>query len=339
MRRWCGIVVVVPLVLLMAVQSWAVDFDEYTQLVQAAEGAHGSLEGAAPDLLPALREHALERDLAVIQWLDDFFASEEFTALPTEQQGLAYRDRYRNEFNASRLLIDLDRCEEARDRVRSLLESGAQDEELRPRLTETYENALACVSRSRVAHLSIAATPADARILVDGEFLGLVTATHDVDLGEHTLTIQADGYFSEESTFVAQEEGEQINLGPFNLVEEPPATVITSSRRGPEWYEWTLWGVGAAGIGVGTAMLISASSRQDDIDNPPAGKVVLDPEAEQDIVDQNQMFGIIGLGVGGAAAIGGTISFLLRGEKEPDQTAWNGGFDPMSRTFWIGASF
>ena len=339
MRRWRAFAVVVPILLAVAAQSWAVDFDEYTRLVQAAEGAHASLEGAATELLPALREHALERDVAVIQWLDDFFASEEFTALPPDQQTLAYRDRYRNEFNASRLLIELDRCEEARDRVRSLLESGVQDDELRPRLTETYESALACVSRSRVATLSLSATPADARVLVDGEYLGLATATHEVDLGEHTLTLQADGYLSEETNFMAEAEGEQISLGPFALIEEPPPEVVVSGRRGPAWHEWTLWGVGVAGIGVGTAMILSASSRQDDIDNPPAGKVVLDPQAEQDIVDRDQLIGIISLGVGGAAAIGGTISFLLRGDEESSQTAWDAGFDPTHRMLWIRGSF
>ena len=57
------------------------DFEEYARLVEQANSAHALLEGASPDLLPALRTNAVERDMAVIQWLDTFFASEEFATM------------------------------------------------------------------------------------------------------------------------------------------------------------------------------------------------------------------------------------------------------------------
>ncbi len=334
MRSWVNLAAALVIVSVTS-NAFAVDFEEYTRLVQAAEGAHASLEGAQPGLLAALQEHALERDLAVIQWLDDFFATDEFGELGAEQQALAYRDRYRNEFNASRLLVELDRCEESRDRIRSLLDSNVQDAELRPRLTETYDDALACIARPRVALLSVTTEPPNARIIVDGEFLGLASATHEVPLGDHSLTVQADGYQDHEGVFIAQDVNQEISLGPITLVEIP-AVVVSSA--GPEWYHWTLWGAGAAGIGVGTALILSASSRQDDIDNPPAGSVVADPEAEQDIIDQNRMIGIISLGVGAAAAITGTVLFLIGGDDDDNQAA-NWGVDPFNQSVWLNFTF
>lgn len=335
MRSWVSLAAAVVIVSVTST-AFAVDFEEYTRLVQAAEGAHASLEGATPGLLSALQEHALERDLAVIQWLDDFFATEEFGQLGGEQQALAYRDRYRNEFNASRLLVELDRCEESRDRIRSLLDSNVQDAELRPRLTETYDDALACIARPRVALLNVITDPPNARVIVDGEFLGLASVTHQVPLGDHSLTVQADGYEDHEGVFIAQSVGQQISLGPIALVEIP--SVVVADSEGPEWYHWTLWGVGAAGIGVGTALILSASSRQEDIDNPPPGSVVADPEAEQDIIDQNRMIGIISLSVGAAAAITGTVLYLIADSDDGAQTT-NWGVDPFNQTVWLHFTF
>lgn len=317
--------------------AFAADFEEYTRRVQAAETAHSALVDASAEHLPSLREHALERDLAVIEWLDEFLASDEFATLPDEQKTLARQDRYRNEYNASRLLIDLDRCGEARDRVRSLLDSGVRDDELQPRLTTAYEEAIACLNRARVATVRFEVMPSDARVYLDGAFAGLATGQYDVDLGEHTVLLEADGYLREEHSFTARTEGQEVVVGPVELAVQ---VQVEPTSSGPQWYDWTLLAVGGVGVGTGVALLLAASGRQDDIDNPPSGQVVEDESAEQDIVDSYRMGGFVALGVGGAAAIAGTLSILLGGGGDDDESVtWNGGIDPVGRSLWLQFRF
>jgi len=137
---------VVVFLLLPIASSQAQDFERYIELFTAAEEAHNMLDGADPALVDALLENAVQRDLAVIVWLDDFIGSDAFGELPSDQQALAYQDRYRHEYNASLLLIQLDRCEEALERVGTLLESPIDDADLRPRLAHTYEVAQLCIT-------------------------------------------------------------------------------------------------------------------------------------------------------------------------------------------------
>lgn len=141
--------------LLPITSSQAQDFERYLELVTAAEEAHNMLDGADPSLVDALLENAVQRDLAVIMWLDDFMVSAGFTELPPEQQALAFQDRYRHEYNASLMLIQLDRCEEALQRVGLLLESSVEDEDLRPRLDHTYEVADLCVNAEAISSCAI----------------------------------------------------------------------------------------------------------------------------------------------------------------------------------------
>ena len=327
MRRGTAIGLI-PIALFWAATGLAQDFDRYIELTEAAEAAHNMLEDGSPDLLPALRENAVERDFAVIDWLDDFMATEAFGDLATNQQTLASQDRFRYEYNASRLLIELDRCEEARDRIRSLLDSAVEDEELRPRLTETYESALECMTRDRVAHISVDVTPPNSQVIVDGTFLGMSNISHPVAIGEHTLTVSADGYYGYDEPFSVDTEGETIELGPIVLEEMPPPESYS-----PEWYHWTMWGVGAAGVGTGIVMFLQARSREDDIENPPPGQIVVDATAEQEVVDELDLIAYLTGGVGIASAITGTILYIVGAPDDDDETggtvSWGAHFNPI----------
>jgi hypothetical protein len=308
------LVCILSLALVVApVAVYGADFEEYQRLTEAARQAHEELDNAPDEWLPTLRDRALTRDLAVIEWLDDFFQDPDFQALPPDQQALAFRDRYRVEYNVSQLLVHLDRCEEARDRVRNLLESSVNDPELRPRLTEAYDSAVECLTRARLATLVVTANPSDAEVLVDGTFVGLASAQHSVELGSHTLTVRAPGYESQETTFEAAAEGQEIQIGPITLIEI--AEEVETPGFGPAWYEWTLWGAGAAGIATGVGFYLAARGREDDIDNPPPGSIVVDEEGERDTVDTYDLIAIISGVVGLASAGGGTASFFIRRSK------------------------
>ena len=334
---------VVPLLLLLAFPCTvlAVDFTQYVTLKDRALELYESVGG--DDVTVELRQQAVEADLALIQWLDDFFATDEFAALPAAQQADAYSDRYRWEYNLSRQLLVLERCDEARDRIRTLLDSGVSDVELRPRLTTAYDEALACLNRARTATLRVECTPADADVMVDGAFLGVASRSYEVDLGEHAVTIRADGYSDAELTFVAETEGQEIALGPVVLVAIPEE--VRSPGKPPLWHEWTLWGVGAAGIGTGVGLFLAASSRQSDLDDnndPYSGRSTEDPEGEQDSIDTLELVGIIAGGVGIAAAITGTVLYFVR-ESDVDggeeTVSWGTSWDGDGAGAWVLVRF
>lgn len=326
-----GLAFLFATLLMLPNMAQAVDYEEFQELTQAAAAAHRALEGADEALLPALRENAVDRDLAVIAWLDAFFASEEFDSLPSREQALVYQDRYRNEYNLARLLIPLDRCEEARDRIRTLLDSTIDDAELRPHITEAFDDAIECINRPRTATLTVASIPADAEVLVDGQFLGLATSSFEVSVGTHIVLIRAEGYASEELTFEAETEADQIELGPVSLLEAD----AVEAGGGPEWYEWALWGVGVAGITTSVVYYVNARQREDGIENPPAGFSIADEEQEQSYVDDLDLVAAISGSIGLLSAIVGTVSFFVRpdDDTEPTETD-NGGVTDLGQTTW-----
>lgn len=304
MRRIIGAALVMAVLHLPASGSGQ-DLNEYTELVDRANAAHDLLNEAPEHRLDALRETALEADMNVVGWLDTFLESDDFNRLPDDQRALVIRNRFRWEYNVSALLIPLDRCSEARDRVRALLDRPMSDEELRPRLTEAYENAIDCINRPRMALLTVDASPAESEVFLDGVLLGLAGGEFEVALGEHTVTVRADGFISEERAILAEQEGQRIALANVVLIEAPRPS------NAPTWYEWTLWGVGATSLGVGVGYLLLAADREDQLDNPPAGQRVPNDEEERGTVDDLRLVGYAGIGVGLAAAAVGTISYLL----------------------------
>ena len=118
-----------------------------------------------------------------------------------------------------------------------------------------------------------------------------------------------------------------VEFGPIVLEEMPPP--ITYS---PEWYHWTMWGVGAAGVGTGIVMYLQARSREDDIENPPPGQIVVDSEAEQEVVDELDLIAYITGGLGIASALTGTILYIVGApddEETDDAVSWGAHFNPI----------
>lgn len=290
----------------------AQDFDEYARLLQRAQASHDLLDGAPPDRQGALAETALEADYALIEWLDAFIASPAFGDLSSEEHDVVVRNRYRWEYNAAVLLMQLDRCEEARDRVRTLLDSSVSDAELRPRLTGAYEDAIACATRDRVAYLTVDASPAGAEVYVDGVLAGLAGANLEVTEGRHEVTVRARG-FQPQTLSLDAREGETHTLGPVLLLAaaEPGLGM-------PTWYEWTLMGGGVGGLVTGVLFFTAAGGHDDDIENPPDGFRVADLDAEQDVVEDLQFYGAIFTTVGAVALGAGLISYFVRDRGDGD---------------------
>ena len=309
MRKQSLVVIALPTLLVATIAS-AADFEEYAALSEQATIAHAALEGGSENVLPALRQNAVDRDVAAIDWLDALFASDEFETLDDDQQAQAIRDRFSLETNASQLLVELDRCEEARDRTQALLVSAFVDIELRPSVTEVYDEAVACLDRPVVAILTVDVVPDTAELYLNGELIGQASAAHDVPLGEHELIVQAEGYVARRTHFEAEEEGEEVELGPIVLAE-------VSDGSEPTWYEFTLWVGGAGVVAFSSVVFIMAIDRQNEIDSqslPPNS-------AEQQDADRLFRVAYSGWAVGGAAIIAGTISYFVRKGNARDDEA------------------
>jgi hypothetical protein len=144
---------VVTSVLLVALPAPAMDLDEYAELLQTAQAAHSRLDAAWGAAREPLLEQAADADSEVIVWLEAHLGTEAFRALEDDQQMALVRGRYRTEYNLAGVLIPLDRCAEARGRVRALLDSSLTDSELRPRLVERYDEATECLQRQQRAQI------------------------------------------------------------------------------------------------------------------------------------------------------------------------------------------
>lgn len=289
----------------------AVDFDEYGRLTAAANGLLDLIDQADESGVPPLREAAVAADLAVIQWLDNFFTTEEFAALPADQQAAATSDRYRWEYNMALQLIALERCDEARSRIRSLLDSAFSDEELRPLLTATYEEAVVCsVAEPELVltALRITSDPSGAEVLLDNQFVGLTPYETELESGSYLISVRAEGFEAQSQRVEAQ--GEPIELGPIVLVVPEPDPEIEPRGGDTPWASIGLWTLGAGGIGTGVALLVTAGTRQDRLDVPPPGFRPTDPGGEQDTIDNLTTWGYVTGGIGLASAIVGTILFV-----------------------------
>lgn len=99
--------------------------------------------------------------------------------------------------------------------------------------------------------------------------------------------------------------------GPAISEPEPPVP----SQRGPNMVEIALWSVGGVAIATGAGFFVAGRNRESDLNNPPDGTDVLDPELEQSRIDTLDTVAYVSAGVGLAAAITGTVLFLTRGEE------------------------
>ena len=132
-------------------------------------------------------------------------------------------------------------------------------------------------ARGFVGKVSLELTPADADVLVDGQ--PAAGSELVLDLGEHQVSVRADGYRDETIELVI-DGGEQItrrvellpvDVSPQNAAVAAPPTPDSragATHSGPEdrasggsifgkWWFWTVAGVVVAGAAVGTALALS----------------------------------------------------------------------------------
>ncbi len=313
------------LCMLVASVAGAVDYAEYERLRQRASLMSETLQSSPEESQPALREAMIGVYEELIAWLDDFAASPEYAALNETAQAAAMSDRFRWEYNVAAQLVLLERCDEASDRLSAILSTDFSDPELRPRLVSTYEEAVACAATTpgepvqpESVSVRVESAPEGAGVVIDGFSVGFAPITIGLEPGPHSLTLQAAGFMPESRAFIA--EGESMTVGPIALArvqdEEPEPVEVT--RGPPEWHHYTLWGLGAGGIGTFVGLYVTARGRESTVEDPGAGLRISDPESEQDLIDKLDTIAFIAGGVGLASAIAGTILFVTRGGEPVD---------------------
>ncbi len=88
-----------------AVGDESMSFEVYGDLVAAAQAAHHALEAADPASLVELREHALDADRGVLDWLRSYAASDDFDQLDADTQALVQQDLDRAAHNVAHLSL------------------------------------------------------------------------------------------------------------------------------------------------------------------------------------------------------------------------------------------
>ena len=226
--RFCSTTLFIGLFLFGSSVEAQVDWSDYDVLWEALVEGHRTLaEAGESDETPALLADAISRDTRFLMWIDEAVATEEFESLPADEQLSLLNARNRVQFLRAGLYLQNGDCEEAQADIEAIQWRPNVDEELRQALNEQLRQILHCVPRQRFVTLDIECRPTDAEVWIDGSLIGSADETHEVELGEHTVVLRADGFREHSFAFSAQVEGATIEHGPVQLeLAEEPVEVV-----------------------------------------------------------------------------------------------------------------
>jgi tetratricopeptide (TPR) repeat protein len=189
----------------------------------------------------------------------------------------------------------------------------------------------------RIPKLTINVTgagAASAKVTMDGAEVpsALIGAPQPVDPGAHVLRATAAGYrpASDVRLNIAEKASESATLVVDTPVAtEPVATTTSTKSEGPSGFRkvspFLAFGVGAAGLAVGTVFLFKNRGDRDDADAICAGgRCPSARRGEIEELDQSadkaQTFSLIGYGVGAAGIIAGAVLLIVNGSSRTETT-------------------
>jgi hypothetical protein len=176
---------------------------------------------------------------------------------------------------------------------------------------------------------------ASAKVTMDGAEVpaALIGAPQPVDPGAHVLRATAEGYqpASDVRLDIAEKASESATLVVDTPVRtEPVATVTTSTKsEGPSGFRkvspFLAFGVGVAGIAVGTVFMFKNRGDRDDADAICAGgRCPSARRSEIEDLDQSadkaETLSLIGYGVGAAGIIAGAVLLIVNGASSSETT-------------------
>jgi hypothetical protein len=188
----------------------------------------------------------------------------------------------------------------------------------------------------RIAYLTVLVEPKDAKVNVTVGGMpvaaALIGAERPTDPGTHEVVATAPGYISQTTTVTLAESGRQtvtlsLPVDPSAKAAEPaptppvpppappPAPVPAASSGGSKVLAYTLLGVGAAGVVVGSitgAMALQKKGELDCPDNHCTGTQADTLSSAESVA----MVSTVSFGVGLAAGVVGTVLLLTAGPSQ-----------------------
>jgi hypothetical protein len=169
---------------------------------------------------------------------------------------------------------------------------GSEAAEMAKDLASTLRSKLDAMAKAKPA-LILSSDPPGVTVLIDGKKSGTTPMQTELDVGEHVVVFQRDGYVTEERTLTAVA-GVRDRL----TVELTPAETEQKWRKGTWIGGWVSFGAGVAGISAG-ATLWALHGR------PYRTDCQADLDGDCRNLYDTQLSGIVSLAAGGAALITG----------------------------------
>jgi hypothetical protein len=155
------------------------------------------------------------------------------------------------------------------------------------------------------------------------------------DPGERVVRVSAPGFLKREERLTLAEGEEKsieiaLELDPdasIKLEDEPeksePAPAAAASRD--HTLSYVLWGVGGAGLVLGTVTGVMFLSKKSDLDSKCPGGKCPENDVDRSEIDKYNLYGWVsgaGLGIGIAAAAAGTVLYFVGGNEPPPNQAF-----------------
>ncbi|HVY46255.1 MAG TPA: PEGA domain-containing protein [Minicystis sp.] len=183
------------------------------------------------------------------------------------------------------------------------------------------ESALVDVE-ARLPHVTVAPTPGDARVSIDGASVEAGADT-PVDPGAHEVAVEADGYErATRSVTLREAQKERVAV---TLAKSPAAAAADAAPKeapassGPSYAPAIIaFSIGAVGVGVGATFGALAFSSSSDAKKLCKGNTC--PPSAADKIDASKRDGnvsTVAFIVGGAGVGAGVLLLLLRPSKKP----------------------
>lgn len=177
---------------------------------------------------------------------------------------------------------------------------------------------------ARVGRLTVVVTGGEASVAIDGVAAeGADLTKRPVDPGEHTIEVTAPGQPPVRRTVtVAQGAEEAVTISVSRAAPPPPPP--PREEEGSMVPALVAFGVGAAGLGVGSVTGILALSKASDLkDQCDGNRCAAALETDRDAVDTLSTISTIGFVVGGVGVATGVVLLVVRpGGDAAETTAW-----------------
>ena len=184
---------------------------------------------------------------------------------------------------------------------------------------------------ARVGRLTVVVTGGDAAVAIDGVAVeGADRARRPVEPGEHTIEVTSPGQAPVRRTVTVAEGAEEtvsISVSPAAAPPPPPPHEVEEGSMVPAL---VAFGVGAAGLGVGSVTGILALSKASELkDQCDGNRCAAALETDRDAVDTLSTLSTIGFVVGGVGVATGVVLLVVRpGGEDAETTAWRATVGP-----------